>query len=222
MKTIFKKFDKKRITALPVVHFEGRIVVVISAGEAEKAVDYLLTQPILGVDTETRPSFKKGQIHKVALLQVSTHDTCFLFRLNYLGMAPAIVRLLEDVKVPKVGLSWHDDILQLHKRAEFTPGNFIDLQKHVGEIGVEDRSLQKLYANFFGQRISKSQQLSNWENDVLQEKQKTIEKQVAKPLSWWQQMQMWLGRVVLVAIAAMAGIWIVRKKTWWLGLFKRK
>jgi hypothetical protein len=59
-------------------------------------------------------------------------------------------------------------------------------------------------------------------DSLLQEKQKTIEKQVAKPLSWWQQMQMWLGRVVLVAIAAMAGIWIVRKKTWWLGLFKRK
>jgi ribonuclease D len=87
-------------------------------------------------------------------------------------MAPAVVRLLEDKKVPKVGLSWHDDILQLHKRGNFTPGNFIDLQKHVGEIGVEDRSLQKLYANFFGKKISKSQQLSNWENDVLQERQK--------------------------------------------------
>ena len=167
-----KKFDKKRITALPVVQFQGKIVVVISAGEAERAVDYLLSQSILGVDTETRPSFKKGQIHQVALLQVSTHDTCFLFRLNYLGMAPAVVRLLEDKKVPKVGLSWHDDILQLHKRGNFTPGNFIDLQKHVGEIGVEDRSLQKLYANFFGKKISKSQQLSNWENDVLQERQK--------------------------------------------------
>ena len=172
MKTIFKKFDKKRITALPVVQFQGKIVVVISAGEAERAVDYLLSQSILGVDTETRPSFKKGQIHQVALLQVSTHDTCFLFRLNYLGMAPAVVRLLEDEQVPKVGLSWHDDILQLHKRGNFKPGNFIDLQKHVGEIGVEDRSLQKLYANFFGKKISKSQQLSNWENDVFQERQK--------------------------------------------------
>jgi ribonuclease D len=172
MKTIFKKFDKKRITTLPVVQFQGKIVVVISAGEAERAVDYLLSQSLLGVDTETRPSFKKGQIHQVALLQVSTHDICFLFRLNYLGMAPAVVRLLEDEQVPKVGLSWHDDILQLHKRGNFTPGNFIDLQKHVGEIGVEDRSLQKLYANFFGKKISKSQQLSNWENDVLQERQK--------------------------------------------------
>lgn len=172
MKTIYKKFDKKRIAALPVVRFEGKIVVVLSAAEAEKAVDYLLTQPVLGVDTETRPSFKKGRINKVALLQVATHDTCFLFRLNCIGMTSAVVRLLEDRTVPKVGLSWHDDILMLHKRGEFTPGNFIDLQKHVGEIGVEDRSLQKLYANFFGQKISKSQQLSNWENDVLQDRQK--------------------------------------------------
>jgi len=172
MKTIFKKFDKKRISTLPLVKFEGKIVVVVSAHEAAKAVDFLLTQPILGVDTETRPSFKKGQQHSVALLQVATHDICFLFRLNYLGLSDDVKRLLEDTTVPKIGLSWHDDVLQLHKRGDFKPGNFVDLQKHVGEIGVEDLSLQKLYANFFGQRISKSQQLSNWECDVFQEKQK--------------------------------------------------
>ena len=172
MKTIFKKFDKKRIATLPVVRFEGKIVVVLSATEAESAVNFLLSQPVLGIDTETRPSFKKGRVNKVALLQVSTNDICFLFRLNHIGMAPAVVRFLEDQTVPKVGLSLHDDILQLHKRGDFKPGNFIDLQKLVGRLGVEDLSLQKLYANFFGQKISKSQQLSNWENDVLQDRQK--------------------------------------------------
>ena len=171
-KLLVNKFDKKDINDLPVVQFEGRIIVVLSPGETEKAVDYLLSQKILGVDTETRPSFKKGAQHAVSLLQVATHDCCFLFRLNYTGLTPALIRLLEDTHVPKIGLSWHDDLLSLGKRAAFKPGKFIDLQQLVGEIGIEDRSLQKLYANFFHQRILKRQQLSNWERDVLDEKQK--------------------------------------------------
>ena len=103
---------------------------------------------------------------------MATYDTCFLFRLNNTGMTKSIIRLLEDESIPKIGLSLHDDIISLHKRAEFKPGNFIDLQKHVGEIGVEDLSLQKLYANFFGLKISKAQRLTNWEADILTDKQK--------------------------------------------------
>ncbi len=172
MKTIYNKFDKTLIGALPRALFQGRIVVVLSAEEARMAVDFLLTQTILGVDTETRPSFRRGNFHNVALLQVSTRDVCFLFRLNIIGMTPDIIRLLEDETVPKVGLSLHDDILMLHKLADFKPGNFIDLQDHVGEIGIEDKSLQKLYANVFGQKISKGQRLTNWEADVLNDGQK--------------------------------------------------
>lgn len=171
-KIIYNKFDKKKISSLPRVLFEGRIFVINTETEADKAVEYLLSQRLLGVDTETRPSFKKGQSHSVALLQVSTHDTCFLFRLNLTGITASIKKLLEDTSVPKIGLSLHDDILSLHKRADFEPGNFIDLQKHVGELGVEDLSLQKLFANFFNQKISKSVRLTNWEADVLSEKQK--------------------------------------------------
>ena len=170
---LYNKFDKKAIGSLPVARFPGRIITVIAPGETERAVEYLLSQRILGVDTETRPSFKKGRQNTVALLQVSTPDTCFLFRLNHTGMTSAIIRLLEDTTVPKIGLSWHDDILSLKKRADFKPGFFIDLQKHVGELGIEDKSLQKLYANLFRQRIMKREQLSNWENDVLTEKQKS-------------------------------------------------
>ena len=171
-KVIYSKFDKRDIPALPRVVFDGRIIVINTAAEAEKAVGYLLPQNILGIDTETRPSFKKGRSFNVSLLQVSTHDTCFLFRLNIIGMTQPLIRLLEDTAVPKVGLSLRDDISSLHKRADFTPGNFIDIQKHVGELGVEDLSLQKLYANFFRQKISKSVRLSNWEADVLSDSQK--------------------------------------------------
>ena len=170
-KILYNKYDKNNIHNLPTVTFGGRIVVVVTEGEADKAVKYLLSQTLLGVDTETRPSFKKGRTYKVALLQVSTLDICFLFRLNRIGMPASIIRFLEDDTVLKVGLSWHDDILSLQKRAKFTPGRFFDIQKHVGEIGVEDMSLQKLYANFFHQRISKAQRLTNWEADILTDKQ---------------------------------------------------
>lgn len=172
MKTLYNKFDKKLMPTLPRVLFEGRIITILTAGEAEKAVDYLLKADILGFDTETRPVFKKGMRHKVALLQVSTHDTCFLFRLNRIGLCPAIIRLLEATDVPKIGLSWHDDVLSLHKRGEFEAKGFTDLQNIMKELGIVDMSLAKLYANIFGERISKREQLSNWEADVLSEKQK--------------------------------------------------
>ena len=171
-KTIYSRFPKENIADLPTVSFEGRIVVVLSEREAEKAVDFLLTQAFLGIDTETRPSFRRGQLHMVSLLQVSTNDICFLFRLNRTDLTPAIVRLLEDERVAKVGLSLHDDILSLKRRKLFVPGHFIDLQNMVGELGIEDMSLQKLYANLFGQKISKRQQLTNGDADVLNERQK--------------------------------------------------
>ena len=171
-KIIYNKFDKKSIAQLPTVTFPGKTVVVMGESEAEKAVHFLLSQDILGVDTETRPSFKKGETHMVSLLQVSTSDVCFLFRLNHIGITPAILRLLENKAVPMVGLSLHDDMLSLHKRVAFTPGYFIDLQDLVGELGIEDLSLQKLYANLFHQKISKRQRLTNWDSDVLNDKQK--------------------------------------------------
>lgn len=171
-KTIYNKYDKRLIASLPRAVFNGRIIVILTRGETEKAVRYLLSQPILGFDTETRPSFRKGQIHKVALLQVSTDDTCFLFRLNHTGLTPALKRLLEDTTTMKVGLSWHDDVNSLHGIGDFRLGSFIELQKMVSELGIEDMSLQKLFANLFGQKISKREQLSNWDADVLTDKQK--------------------------------------------------
>lgn len=171
-KTIYSKFDKKEVNNLPVASFDGRIIVIMTEQEAEKAVDYLLSSDILGVDTETRPTFKKGHASKVALLQVSNRDTCFLFRLNLIGLCAPVKRLLENTAVPMVGISWHDDMLMLHKRGDFKAGRFIELQKMVGLIGIEDLSLQKIWANLFSQKISKRQRLTNWEADILTDAQK--------------------------------------------------
>lgn len=172
MKTIFKKYDKHEIAGLPRVTFPGEIKVIDTLENVEAAVDYLLGQEILGVDTETRPSFKKGVSYEVGLLQVSSQDVCYLFRLNRIGMPPAIIRLLTDTVVPKIGLSWHDDLRQLHRRADFVPGNFVDIQDVASDFGVMDMSLQKLYANLFHQKISKAQRLSNWDAAELRDSQK--------------------------------------------------
>ena len=171
MKILRNKLEKEEIKDMPQVSFSGRIITIYTEGEAERAVDFLLSQPILGIDPETRPSFQKGKIHKVGLVQISTHDTCFLFRLNFFGLTPALIRLLEDTNVPKVGLSLKDDISSLKKRKDFKPGNYIELQEYVKQFGIKDMSLQKLYANLFGMRISKTQRLSNWEANILSDAQ---------------------------------------------------
>ncbi len=164
--------DKAELQQMPVMDFGGRIVVIQSVSEAERAVSFLRTFPLSGFDTETRPSFKKGQAHKVALMQIAVHDVCFLFRLNRIGLPPALCSYLSDKSVRKVGLSLKDDFMMIRERTDVELNNFVDLQTYVKPFGIKDQSLQKLYANIFGKRISKAQQRSNWEADVLTERQK--------------------------------------------------
>ena len=173
MRELHIKTDKNLIHDLPRFVFEGRIIVIQSEAETVRAVKALRCSPILGIDTETRPTFRRGETHKVSLLQIADEHICFLFRLNEIGFPQPLVNLLADKEVLKVGLSLHDDFMMLRKRNEqFTPKNYIDLQDFVKEMGIEDMSLQKLYANVFRKRISKSARLSNWEADVLSESQK--------------------------------------------------
>lgn len=172
MKVIKTKIDKKDIAKMPVAAFKGKIVLIDTMAEAEKAVFYLMKQPLVGLDTETRPSFRKGTSYKVALMQVCAgEDICFLFRLNRLGMIEPLRKLMEAERPLKVGVSLRDDILSLHRREDFNPRGIVELQKRVKEIGIEDMSLQKLFANFFQRKISKSQQLTNWEAKELTPRQ---------------------------------------------------
>ena len=157
---------------MPKVQFLGRVFVVYTEKDAEKAVEYLKEQALVGIDTETRPSFKKGMTNKVALMQIATDDTCFLFRLNRIGMPECLQDFLEGDTL-KVGLSLKDDFKVIRRRKDVhaEEGNWVDLQDYVGLFGIEDKSLQKLYANLFGLKISKSQRLSNWEAETLTEAQ---------------------------------------------------
>ena len=172
MKQIKSTITKAEIAQMPIVQFPGRIFVIYTETDAEKAVAYLKSQQIVGVDTETRPSFKRGRSHKVALLQIATTDTCFLFRLNQIGM-PAILQDFLMGDTLKIGLSLKDDFMMLSRRKEVhaEEGNWIELQDYVGRFGIEDRSLQKIFANLFGKKISKAQRLSNWEAELLSDSQ---------------------------------------------------
>ena len=164
--------SKEEIAKMPPALFPGRIIVVQNASEARKAVSYLSDFPLLGFDTETRPSFRKGHMHKVSLIQISTEDTCFLFRINQTGFLDPIKELLQNENITKIGLSIHDDFKMLHKLSDFTPQNFVELQQYVKKFNIQDASLQKIYAIVFGKRVSKSQRLSNWEAETLSEAQK--------------------------------------------------
>ena len=172
MRQIRNTITKAEIASMPKVKFEGRIFLIYTEEGADMAVDYLKTQQIVGVDTETRPSFKRGMTHKVALLQIATSDVCFLFRLNRIGIPKSLQDFLMSDTL-KVGLSLKDDFMMLHRRKDVhaEEGNWIDLQDYVGRVGMDDRSLQKIYANLFGKKISKSQRLSNWEAESLTESQ---------------------------------------------------
>lgn len=159
--------SKESIAVLPTVVFSGKIIVVHSVEELEYAVDFLSEHDLIGFDTETKPSFARGQMHKVALLQLSTDEICFLIRLNELGLPQILVDLLNNTNVKKIGLSLRDDFKALRKRAPILADSFIDLQDVVLDYGIKDQSLQKIYALLFGKRISKSQRLSNWEATEL-------------------------------------------------------
>ncbi len=159
--------EKETINTMPLVSFEGRIKVVDNLWDIEKAAISLEKCSIIGIDTETRPSFRKGEVHLVSLLQLATDEVSYLFRLNKVGLTPSIVRLLENPKLLKIGLSLKDDFLMLKKRASFNPEGYIELQEYVSAFGIEEKSLQKIYAILFGEKISKGQRLSNWDAEQL-------------------------------------------------------
>ena len=163
--------SKQQLAALPPAHFSGSITVIDSPSDVESAVMRLREADLIGFDTETRPSFKKGQSYNVALLQLSASDACFLFRLNRIGMPEPLKALLEDASKMKVGLSIHDDFRNLKKAYDFEPAGFVELQTFVTKWNIIDKSLSKIYGILFGQRLSKSQRLSNWETEQLAESQ---------------------------------------------------
>lgn len=159
--------SKEQVAELPLETFRGDVVVVDHVEEVREACNFLSSQSALGFDTETKPAFKRGQVNKVALMQLSTEEVCFLFRLNKIGYPDELEAIMSDPGIKKIGLSLRDDFAAIRKRSVRKPENFIDLQGFVDQYGIEDNSLQKIYAILFGKKISKNQRVSNWEAETL-------------------------------------------------------
>lgn len=152
---------------MPLARFEGEVIIVDRPEQVDEAMDYLNRQNTIGVDTESRPSFKRGVHYPTALVQIATEERCYLFRLTHIGLPQALADLFANPRICKVGLAFRDDLNGLRRRRDFKPKNCIDLQSIVGKYGILDLGLQKIFAICFEKKISKSQQLTNWENSHL-------------------------------------------------------
>jgi hypothetical protein len=149
------------------VHFSGRIVVVDREEQVEAVCRDLAAQHIIGFDTETRPSFKAGITNKVALLQLSTHERCYLIRLCRTKLHNSLLKILSNPNILKIGADVAGDLRSLHTLRHFSERGFIDLQQMAAYWGIEEKSLRKMSAIVLGQRVSKAQRLSNWEATTL-------------------------------------------------------
>lgn len=158
---------KEQIAQLPIVTYGGTPVLCDTLEAAVAAIRALSAEPVVGFDTETRPSFKKGHPHSVALLQLATASACYLIRLNIVGIFPELQQFFENDSTLKIGLSIKDDFQQMRRMHPLEPKGFVDLQQFVKKFDIADNSLQKIYALIFGRRISKSQRLTNWEAPIL-------------------------------------------------------
>lgn len=164
--------DKEELKNLPLRFFEGEIHLIDSMAGVKKFLPVLAQEEVLGFDTETRPAFKKGRRNRLSLLQFSTQFHAFLFRTGSIGLPGPLLRLLENDGIKKIGAAVHDDLIELREIRDFRPAGFLDLQKYVGAFGIENKAVAKLAGIVLGFRISKSQQLSNWDADILTEAQK--------------------------------------------------
>lgn len=163
---------KEEIAQLPIETYNARICVIDQLEQVEGAVRFLSSCKAVGFDTETRPNFSKNQHHKVSLFQFASDERCYLFRINQLGGIPSKLLQFINGDTIKIGLSLLDDFHGMRKhQPDLMPNNFIDLQKYAPSFGIQDASLQKIYAILFKKKISKRAQLSNWENETLTDAQ---------------------------------------------------
>lgn len=165
------RIAKEEVNDMPLASFKGNVYVVNTEEKAEKALNYLEQQEVLGIDTETKPAFNRGEHHPTALLQIATRERCYLFQLLQIGFTPRMANLFANPDICKVGLAFKDDLAGLKRLSPFVPANCVDLQKIVLSYGILDLGLQKMFAIIFGRKISKAQQLTNWEQTVLTKEQ---------------------------------------------------
>ena len=166
------EITKAQVNELPLDKFEGEIVVVDSAQKTTEALEDIEQENIIGVDTETKPTFKKGALNKTALVQIATRKKVYLFRLNKMGFPFALARIFENPKIQKIGIAVIQDMKELSDQFRpFKHNNVIDLNILCKTLDFKNIGARNLSGMVLGFRISKRQQTSNWEAQVLSEAQ---------------------------------------------------
>lgn len=166
-----QKIDKATIEELPLCKFKGVITIISTPEQAEEVLLKLENEKVIGFDTETKPSFKKGVRHTISLVQLSTIDEAFLFRVHLTGFSDVLIKIFNNPKILKIGIGIRDDLRNLNRIIKFKPQGFIEMQEVAKNLGIETISLKALTAVFLEERVSKRQRLSNWEAEVLSDSQ---------------------------------------------------
>jgi ribonuclease D len=166
-----RKISKAEINELPLISWEGRIEILTTVEEMATAVEKLKHETVLGFDTETRPTFKKGDYYPPALIQLGTSDCVYLFRISVTKTLAPLLPILESDTILKTGVAIKDDVKELRKMEDFQPGGFVEIADITLKLGYENRGLRALAGLLMQGRISKAAQVSNWARAELDKKQ---------------------------------------------------
>lgn len=165
------EISKEEVAELDLIQFEGPIELIDNHESFQRAIDEIENSPVLGIDTETRPSFKKGTVYPTSLIQLSNMEKAWIIRVSRMGYPERLIRLFTEESPMKIGLGLQDDIRKMRADFQFDPAGFLDLQSYVEAFRIEEKGLKKLSGLVLGKRISKSQQVSNWDAELLTEAQ---------------------------------------------------
>jgi len=165
------EISKEEVAELELIQYEGPIQVIDTEEALDREIEQIAQQPVLGFDTETRPSFKKGKTYPTALIQLSTLEKAWILRVNRTGYPGKLLKMLSGEAPLKIGLGLQDDLRRLRADFKFEPGGFLDLQNYVQAFRIDEKGLKKISGIVLNRRISKSQQVSNWDADILTEAQ---------------------------------------------------
>lgn len=166
-----KSIEKEDIKELPLYKHDGPIELITSPERAVEAIEEIAKEKYIGIDTETRPSFKKGVSYPVCLMQITTVDKTYLFRLLQTGLPDNFIPIMESNDIIKIGIAIYDDLIDLKKMKPFKPKKVVDLNEYVKQFHFKSIGAKKLAAIVLGIQISKRQQTSNWEAEPLSQAQ---------------------------------------------------
>jgi len=166
-----KRITKKEINELPLFKYEGKTVIAATEKQIAKALAEIEKYELVGFDTETKPTFRKGQFNHVALIQIAVPTRVYLLRIHQTGITNSLLKFLTSDNITKAGIALDDDLIALNRKRKFKPGGFVDLNKIAPTLGIENIGARNLSALLLNSRISKNQQVSNWENPTLTDPQ---------------------------------------------------